>query len=236
MREIGRHDDQRLLATPEPLEDLRDLLGSGLADHERHELEAFERDLEKRQLHFERVLARVRKVGDHDLRQRRQKRRRVRHHRHVAQWRREEPRRRQRETGERHEVRRPEEDDAGDSAAPRLELAKGAARHGTGIDVAGVRRDERLRAPAERRIGRGEMATDLGFEPAWIGRIEAAGHGRRSDLHGFRILLPPPRREPRGGYRHDDQGSTAGASSAAPKVTARPAGRSSSGTGSPARR
>ena len=67
VRQIGADDEQRVLVAPQALEHLRDFLRAGVADHQRYQRELAEHGLQKREVHFERVLQRVRIGAGGDL-------------------------------------------------------------------------------------------------------------------------------------------------------------------------
>ena len=69
VRQVRGDHDQRLVAAPQTVQHLGHLVGGGVADRERHQRELAERALQERQLHLQRVLLRVRRRGDHHLRQ-----------------------------------------------------------------------------------------------------------------------------------------------------------------------
>ena len=69
VRQVGADHDQRLFATPQPLEHLRHRLGAGVADDQRHQGEAAEQRLQEGQLNLERMFALVRPVVANYLRQ-----------------------------------------------------------------------------------------------------------------------------------------------------------------------
>ena len=59
VRQVRADDDQRFGAAPQRIEDLRDLVRGRIADRQRHQRKIAERLLQKRQMHFERVLHRM---------------------------------------------------------------------------------------------------------------------------------------------------------------------------------
>ena len=69
VRQVRADDDQRLLAAPQPVEHFGHLCGSGVADRQRQQRELAKQPLQERQLHFERMLRRVRQRAIDDLRQ-----------------------------------------------------------------------------------------------------------------------------------------------------------------------
>ena len=117
--------------------------------------------------------------------------------RHLAERRREGARRRQRKPAKRYPVRRAEQHDAGDPPAHRRQAGIGRSRHRSGINVARMGHDDRLRRGAgTNRARRREVLVDVPRQPRPVGRIECAGHGGRangggaSNGHGARLALP----------------------------------------------
>ena len=147
VRQIGADHEQGLGPAPEALERSGHRRGRRVADQERHEGEVAEHGLEERQLDLERVLGLVRHVGRRDLRQVADRSDRIVVDRDVAKRRAEGLGDRQGEAAERHDVRRPDHDDAAQPGGARAERAEGAAGHRPGVDVAGMGRDQRLGRP-----------------------------------------------------------------------------------------
>ena len=107
-------------------------------------------------------------------------------HRNVAERRAHRGRARERQAAQRREVRRAEQHDAADRRI--LDAAECGSRDGARIDVAGVRRDERLRRRPVLRTR--EQARHRLAELRRVGGIEAAGDGRCAHrLHSTSIRL-----------------------------------------------
>ncbi len=182
VRQIGADHEQGLGPAPEAVERSGHRRGRRVADQERHEGEVAEHGLEERQLDLERVLGLVRHVGRRDLRQVADRSDRIVVDRDVAKRRAEGLGDRQGEAAERHDVRRPDHDDAAQPGGARAERAEGAAGHRPGVDVAGMGRDQRLgRTLAGRALGRGKETLDHGPQATRLCGIERACHRRRAD-------------------------------------------------------
>jgi hypothetical protein len=145
VREVRTDDDQRLGPAPEPVEHLRDLVDGSVTDRERDQLEVVQQRLQEGQLHLERVLERMRGRTDDDLRQVADECHCICVDRDLAERGREELRAGQRESAHLDTVRRPEQHDASDVIRARRELRIGRRGNRTRVDIARVRRDQRLR-------------------------------------------------------------------------------------------
>jgi hypothetical protein len=85
-------------------------------------------------------------------------------------------------------VRRP--DDHGDIEGALTQLTVGVSCHWTGIDQAGVRRDERDEVcELAWSVGGGQIAIHRGGEGRAGARIPAAGHGRRADASHLQATI-----------------------------------------------
>ena len=154
VRQVGAHDDERLRASPEEVDDFAHLVRRRVADGEGHDAEIVEDGLQERKLHFERVLVRVRRVARRDLRQRQRIGDGGTIDGDVAHRRRERLDRRQREPADRHAMRRAEQHDAPDRLAAGREARVRRGGDRPRIDEPGMRHDDRLgrrAAPRSRR-------------------------------------------------------------------------------------
>jgi len=60
--QVRADHNQRFRAAPQAFQHLIHLLRCGISDHQRHECEIIQSELQKRQLHFQAVLRRVRQI------------------------------------------------------------------------------------------------------------------------------------------------------------------------------
>jgi pyruvate formate lyase activating enzyme len=190
MREVGARDDQCVLVTPDALEHGRDLRGGRVAGDDRQQVEFSEQHLEKRQLHLEAVLVRMRLIRGHDVRNREElaahdrvdRRRTERGGKRRGSW--------HGEAAERHEVARPNDHHPLDSADSITESAVSRTGHRAGIDVARVRGNQGLRSALlvrrSRSSGAGQAVDDHGAQPPRIPRIERAGDRRGANADTLR--------------------------------------------------
>jgi hypothetical protein len=179
MRKVRAHDDERLLAAPQHVEDLRHLRGRRVADHDGHEIEIAEHRLQERHVHLERMLHGMRAVAHLRERQRAQLLDRRAIEAHRAEGRVEGHRRRQRDAVNVDAVRGTREHDSPHASAQRLQPRIHGGRDGARVDVPSVRRNDRLRRTRRRGgiAGIGEIGRHLGCEAGRFTGIEAAGHG-----------------------------------------------------------
>ena len=187
MRKVGGNDDQRLGPAPEALQDRGHLRHARGADGERRERKFAELALQERQLYFQRMLLQMRDIARDDLRHAAHAVERLAVDRHGTERCGEGFVGRDGEAAHRHAMHRTEHDDTAHDAARIAELLVGASGDRAGIDVAGVRHDQRLRQ-AQTRLGlldAAEKLVELGREGARVGGIEHAGDsGAANGSHG----------------------------------------------------
>jgi len=152
MRKVGADEDQGFRSAPEDIEHFAHFLRGGITHHQRQQLELRQQDLQKRQLHFQRVLLCMGVPAHSHLRQADDLPRRGRIDFYRAQRRVKHLSVRQRQTAESHPVRRTEQHHAADLPADRNEQRIGTGGHRTGVNVAGMRCNQRL-GTQRRRIG-----------------------------------------------------------------------------------
>ena len=179
MRKVGGKDDQRLRPAPQPLDHLGDFFDARRAHGKWRDGEIAELLLQERQLHLERMFEGMRGVAHHDLRQGAHRVERLAIDGHHAKRRGERARGGKSEPAHRHTVHRPENNHTPHDAARGRELIVGARGHGAGIDIAGMRHDQRFREsePRRRFACAGEEIIDLGGERPRLGRVKHAGDG-----------------------------------------------------------
>jgi hypothetical protein len=146
VREVRADHDQRLVAAPHALEHLRDRLGIGRTDDQRHEREAAaEQRLQEGQLHLDRMLAFMRPVAACDLGQLVEAGQRRFVERDLAQRCLESLHMGCCQTVEGDPVRGAEHHDPADRVrAAASEQRIGVRRHRAAVFVAGVRSDQQL--------------------------------------------------------------------------------------------
>src|SRR5437868_2547263 len=105
---------------------------------------------------------------------------------YFAEWRGEMGRERRRQAGEPHDMGGAEQDDA---AGVRRHGPEGARRDRAGVDVAGVRRDDRL-GWSRRRRALQQLRND-GAQLVRLARIEAPGHRFSPDVRHCTASIPP---------------------------------------------
>ena len=177
MRQVRAHHEERLRAAPEPGEDFGYLFGRRIADHERHQGKRSQHRLQERKLDFERMLRPMRGIGFAHARQIGDGCQRLLVHRDAAERGLESARGRCGDAAQPHVVRRPDQHHALDRFRLASQRGERGRRYPAGIDVAGVRRDQRLRrAGMPGRVG--QERADLRPKPPRIPGIERARHGR----------------------------------------------------------
>jgi len=178
--EVGTHDDQRLVATPQGLDDGRHVLGNRVSDREGYELEIFEQQLQEGQVHLEAVLEGVGLVHHLHLGEAKRFLARVPIDRHWAERRLERNGARRRETPKRHPMAGAEEHDPVDPIPDLAQVHVRGGSHGARVHVAGVGYDDRLgwgQRLREPLRCLSEVTRDLAFEFVANPGIEAASHG-----------------------------------------------------------
>ena len=144
VRQIGADHDQGLGPAPQALQHFCDLAGRRLADQERHEREVAEHGLEERQLDLERMLGLVRHVRELHLRQVAERVDRILVQRHLAERRAKSRGARHRNAADRHECAGPTTTARRIAEAPAPSDGERLSGDRPGVDVAGMRRDQRL--------------------------------------------------------------------------------------------
>jgi len=146
--EIGTDYDQCLGPTPQVLQNFADLLGRSVTDDQRHKTELAEHLLQKWQVNLETVFERVCGIKDANLWKRLQSGDGFFIDRNISEWGGKEIARRKRQARKPDAVRGPEQHHAPDDPARRLEQRISRCRHGPGVDITGVRRNQRLGNPS----------------------------------------------------------------------------------------
>jgi len=163
--QVRADHDQGLRSAPEPLEHLGYLVGRGLTHAEGSESELAQHPLQKRKLHLQAVLLRVRGVELGYLGQVEHALDGVAIHAHRAERRQEAVRSRHRQAPDVDAMRRPEQHHALHLVAPPCHPREGGSRHGSRVDVAGVGHDHRLGNGVRiGRLGAGQLSTHFGVE------------------------------------------------------------------------
>ena len=165
MGEIGAHDNERLLVAPDALQRRGNFLRRRIAGGDRQYPKVAEQHLQKRQLHLQAVLVRVRRVRGLDVRDAHDLAACGVVHSNGAQRRFEGIGSGYRQAGEGHVVARADQDDALDCMRGIAERAVGRSGYGPGVDIAGVWRNQgfRHRCPPRTRgvcNGRGRSPPD----------------------------------------------------------------------------
>ena len=186
VRQVGADDDQRARVAPQLFQHLRHFCGACIAHCQRHQRETLQHGLQKRQLHFQRMLLRMGGRAHHHLWQAGQQRDGQRVHGHLTQWRGERGGTRQGQPPHRETVRRPQQHHTVDRVAPGLEQGVGLSRGSAAVDIAGVRHDQHFRWPqrwvfAGSDLHRIQQSGDGARQLIAGGRVEAAGNGGRSN-------------------------------------------------------
>ncbi len=183
--QVRAHQHQRRCVAPHLRERGRDVLRRDRAEHERQQREIVEQHLQERQLNFQAVLLRVRRIGLDDVAALQRaatsarrsiatasERRRERTgggHRHAAQI---------------HAMTRADEHDAANDLPQRCNRRVRGRGDAAGIDVARVRHDQRLRRRG--RCQRGAVLSKVFrhdvAQLAFVVGIEQARDGRRPML------------------------------------------------------
>ena len=127
VRQVRTHDDECLLAAPDPIQRLRHLVDGRVADEQGHQRELVEHALQERQLHFERVLLGMRECAAVDVRQSLECRQCGRVERHLAQRRREPVSAGCRQASHGDAMGRTDQYDAGNVIRMRCEASVGAS-------------------------------------------------------------------------------------------------------------
>ena len=192
VREIGADHEERLRSAPKPIDHLGDLFRARGADDQRQQLELAQHLLQERQLHLERVLARVRPREAHHLRQVGNRAHRLLVDRDAAERRLERRGPRQREAAHRDAVARPHQHDPLHDPGGRAQKRECVRRDLAGVDVAGVRHDQRLRKPGRkgRIAGLLEHPQDVPGELHLVLGVEEAGDGGGSNGAHAEVELP----------------------------------------------
>ena len=132
VRQVRTDHDQRFGAAPQRVEHLRDFVSRRIADRQRHQRKVAERLLQKRQMHFERMLHRMGGGAHRDLREFFQFAYRRCVDGDIAERGGERLRGGQRQTAHGHAMHRPEQHDALDHAArgrePRIDGGRESGR------------------------------------------------------------------------------------------------------------
>ena len=174
--EIGADQDQRPLVRHR-LDGPRHLGGRGLAHHHRHDPHIAEHPLQEGQLDLQRMFLAVGLVIHLDEGQGPQGGQRRGILLQLSQWGGKGPRARQGDAAHRDPVGGAEDGNAGDPAAKRFQPGIDAGRDRAGIDVAGMRRNDRKGRLSRRRLRRGgQQRIDHGGEFRWPAGVELAGH------------------------------------------------------------
>ena len=80
----------------------------------------------------------------------------------------------------------PDQHDTSDQLRATLQHRKCRRRDGTGIDIAGVRRDQGFGQDLRRGVGLGKQVSNLRVQSIRISRVEAPGHRRRAGRDALR--------------------------------------------------
>ena len=176
MREIGRDDDQRLGPAPDRVEHGGGRLRRSLAGDDWDQVEFAEHHLQEWQVNLERMFSCMGCIEHAD--QLGQALGQGAVDRHDAQRCLPGLRRIRRQPMKADIVRRPEQNDAPDALPRRGEPAISGPGDGPGIDITGMRRDQRFRHLTDRGVGvAAEEFGDLAAELGGGGRVEHAGDG-----------------------------------------------------------
>ena len=212
MRQVGADDDQGFRAAPQAFEHFGDSFRRGVADGQRQQREIGERALQEGQVDFQRMLLRVCRRADADLRQLRDQCACRCIQAYLAEWCGECFAIGQGQTAEGNPMRRAEQDHAADCRPPRRQRGVGVGCGRAGIDITGMRRDQRLGLLHAGYRCRGQQLIDRCLQLAGVGRVEHAGDGGGTDRHHVRlkpaiVRRPCRRRWPAGRVGRGGRGS-----------------------------
>ena len=184
MGQVGADDDDRSVAIPKCVENVGHGILVGLAHQKGDDCERLQHELEKRELNLDGMIAVAGGVVEMNLGviQGGQNARTI--NRHLSQRGQKSVGRRRGQTLDTRAVTCSQQDDLLDRLGPGEEPGIAGRGDRSGVDITGMGDDQALRLAPSRRRGIGKQTLNLLAKRLRVSRIEAAGDGWQTHLHG----------------------------------------------------